>query len=52
VLASTEKLLAASAFVVAPLAAASMVVVPAGTPIKTVNALKRSGVGVQRLPKA
>jgi DeoR/GlpR family transcriptional regulator of sugar metabolism len=52
VLASTEKLLAASAFVVAPLAAASRVVVPAGTPVNTVKALKHGGVNVQRLPKS
>lgn len=47
VLASSEKLMAASAFVIAPLAAASTVLVPADTPASTVKALKRAGVSVQ-----
>lgn len=52
VLASSEKLLVASAFVVAPLAAASRVVVPLGTPQSTVRKLRAGGVGVSVLPRA
>ncbi|RQP23029.1 DeoR/GlpR family DNA-binding transcription regulator [Piscinibacter terrae] len=48
VLASSEKLLSASAFVIAPMKAASLVVVPAGTPAKTVTALRSGGVKVQK----
>ena len=46
VLASAEKLLAASAFVIAPMNELSLLVVPAGTPAKTVNALRGGGVKV------
>ncbi len=52
VLASSEKLLAASAFVIAPVAAASEVVVPAGTAPSVVDALQKSGVVVRRLKKS
>lgn len=48
VLASSEKLLAASPFVIAPLAALSTLVVPAGTPEKTLRALRAGGAPVQR----
>lgn len=48
VLASAEKLLSASAFVVAPLQAVAMVVVPADTPAKTAAALRAGGVKVVR----
>lgn len=40
VLASSEKLLSASAFVIAPMKALSLLVVPDGTPAKTVKALR------------
>ena len=48
VLASSETLLAASPFVIAPLAALSTLVVPAGTPEKTLRALRAGGAPVQR----
>jgi hypothetical protein len=48
VLASSEKLLTASAFVIAPVQAVSLVVVPTGTPAKTVTALRSGGVKVQK----
>jgi DeoR/GlpR family transcriptional regulator of sugar metabolism len=48
VLASTEKLMAASAFVVAPLRELSLLVVPAGTPARTVRSLRADGVKIQK----
>ncbi|WP_127807077.1 DeoR/GlpR family DNA-binding transcription regulator [Hydrogenophaga sp. NH-16] len=48
VLASSEKLLSASAFVIAPMKALSLLVVPDGTPAKTVNTLRAGGVAVQK----
>jgi DeoR/GlpR family transcriptional regulator of sugar metabolism len=48
VLASPEKLLSASAFLVAPLSSASLVAVPRATPERTVRALRAGGVKVQR----
>jgi len=48
VLASSEKLLTASAFVVAPLRAVSLLVVPANTRPQTLTALRAGGVKVQR----
>lgn len=48
VLASSEKLLSASAFVIAPVKALSLLVVPDGTPAKTVKALRAGGVVVQK----
>ena len=48
VLASSEKLLAASAFVVAPLAEVAAVVVPASTPPRVMGSIRGSGVKVQR----
>lgn len=48
VLASSEKLLAASAFVIAPLQEAAAVVVPPGTSEKTMKALRVGGVAVRR----
>jgi DeoR/GlpR family transcriptional regulator of sugar metabolism len=48
VLASSEKLLAASAFVIAPLQELSALVVPADTPRRTLAALRSSGVRVLR----
>jgi DeoR/GlpR family transcriptional regulator of sugar metabolism len=50
VLASSEKLLAASAFVVASLQDLSMLVVPAKTPERTLRALRTGGVKVRRSP--
>ena len=47
VLASSEKLLSASAFVIAPTKALSLLVVPDGTKPKTVAALRAGGVAVQ-----
>ncbi len=41
-LASAEKLMAASPFLVAPLNEASLLVVPAGTPARTLRALRRA----------
>ena len=48
VLASSEKLLAASPFVIVPLGAVGTVVVPAGTPARSVKSLRVSGVKVER----
>ena len=48
VLASAEKLMAASAFVVAPLAELSLVVVPGNTPERTLRALRAGGVKVRK----
>jgi len=48
VLASPEKLMAASPFVVLPLAQASLLVVARGTPERVVRALRAGGVKVQR----
>ncbi|WP_066156014.1 DeoR/GlpR family DNA-binding transcription regulator [Hydrogenophaga pseudoflava] len=48
VLASSEKLLSASAFVIAPMKGLSLLVVPDGTPAKTVKALRAGGVVVQK----
>jgi DeoR/GlpR family transcriptional regulator of sugar metabolism len=50
VLASGEKLLAASAFMVAPLAEASLVAVPHATPERLVRALRTGGVKIRRAP--
>jgi DeoR/GlpR family transcriptional regulator of sugar metabolism len=47
VLASPEKLMAASPFVVAPLAQISQLVVARGTPARVTRALRASGVGVR-----
>lgn len=49
VLASSEKLLSASAFVIAPMKALSLLVVPDGTKPKTVAALRAGGVAVQKV---
>lgn len=49
VLASSEKLLAASAFAVAPLQELSALVVPKGTPRRTLTALRAGGVRIVRL---
>ena len=51
VLASSEKLLAASPFVIAPLASVSTLVVPAATPAKTLAALRRGHVTVRKTDK-
>jgi DeoR/GlpR family transcriptional regulator of sugar metabolism len=48
VLASSEKLLGASPFVIAPMRELSLLVVPAGTRPKTVTALRAGGVKVQK----
>jgi DeoR/GlpR family transcriptional regulator of sugar metabolism len=48
VLASPEKLMAASPFVVAPLADASLLAVARGTPERVVRALRAGGVKVQK----
>ena len=48
VLASPEKLLAASPFVVAPLSALSLLVVPRATPVRVTRALHATGVKVQK----
>jgi DeoR/GlpR family transcriptional regulator of sugar metabolism len=48
VLASSEKLLAASAFVIAPLSEAAAVVVPASTPPRTISLIRACGVRVER----
>jgi len=47
VLASPEKLMAASPFVIAPLAAASLLAVPRATPARVTRALRAGGVRVQ-----
>jgi DeoR/GlpR family transcriptional regulator of sugar metabolism len=49
VLASAEKLMAASPFVIAPLAAASLLAVPRATPERVTRALRAGGVKVQRV---
>ncbi len=49
VLASPEKLMAASPFVVAPLAEASLLAVARGTPERVARALRGSGVKLQRV---
>ncbi len=48
VLASTEKLLAASPFLVASLQDLSLLVVPQKTPERTIRALRGAGVKVQK----
>ena len=48
VLASTEKLMAASAFVVAPLRDVSLLIVPAKTPERIARALRAGGVKVRK----
>ena len=48
VLASSEKLLSASAYVVAPMKALSLLVVPDSTQPKTLTALRGGGVKVQK----
>jgi DeoR/GlpR family transcriptional regulator of sugar metabolism len=48
VLASSEKLLSASAFVIAPMKALSLLVVPESTRPKTVTGLRAGGVTVQK----
>ena len=48
VLASSEKLLSASAFVIAPMNALSLLVVPDDTPAKTIKALRAGGATVQK----
>ena len=48
VLASPEKLMAASPFVVAPLAAISLLAVPRGTPARVTRALRAGGVQIAR----
>ncbi|HEY1314953.1 MAG TPA: DeoR/GlpR family DNA-binding transcription regulator [Steroidobacteraceae bacterium] len=50
VLASSEKIMAASAFVVAPLKSLSLLVVPAKTPERTLRALRAGGSKVRRAP--
>ena len=49
VLASAEKLMAASPFVVAPLVAASLVAVPRATPERVTRALRAGGVRVRKV---
>ena len=49
VLASAEKLMAASPFVVAPLAAASVLAVARGTPERVARALRAGGVTVRKV---
>ncbi len=49
VLASPEKLMAASPFVVAPLSAASLLAVARGTPARVVRALRAGGVKVREV---
>jgi DeoR/GlpR family transcriptional regulator of sugar metabolism len=51
VLASAEKLMAASPFVIAPLAEASQVLVANGTPARTLKALRAGGVKVTAIPR-
>lgn len=48
VLASSEKLLAASAFVVAPLSEVATLVVPASTSPRTIGSIRACGVKVVR----
>ena len=52
VLASTEKLMAASPFEIVPLTALSALYVPAKTPDPTIRALRRAGVKVLRVDAA
>ncbi len=49
VLASPEKLMAASPFVIAPLAAASLLAVPRATPARVTRALRAGGVEVRKV---
>ena len=49
VLASPEKLMAASPFVIAPLAAASLLAVPRATPARVARALRAGGVEVRKI---
>ena len=49
VLASPEKLMAASPFVIAPLAAASLLAVPRATPARVMRALRAGGVEVRKV---
>ena len=49
VLASSEKLMAASPFVIAPLAAASLLAVPRATPARVTRARRAGGVEVRRI---
>ena len=49
VLASPEKLMAASPFVIAPLAELSLLVVPRATPARVTRALRAGGVEVQKV---
>ena len=48
VLASTEKLMAASAFVIAPLRDLSLLLVPPQTPARALRALRAAGVKIQK----
>ncbi len=50
VLASPEKLMAASAFVIAPLGEVDLLVVPRATPARGARALRAGGVEVRRAP--
>jgi DeoR/GlpR family transcriptional regulator of sugar metabolism len=50
VLASSEKLMAASPFVVAPLQEISVLVVPSKTADRTVHALRKGGVKIKKCP--
>jgi hypothetical protein len=49
VLASSEKLLSASAFVIAPMNRLSLLVVPGRTPPKTLKALRAGGAAVHQV---
>jgi len=49
VLASPEKLMSASPFVIAPLAAATLLAVPRATPARVTRTLRAGGVKVQRI---
>ncbi len=49
VLASPEKLMAASPFLIAPLAAASLLAVPRATPARVTRALRAGGIEVRRI---
>jgi DeoR/GlpR family transcriptional regulator of sugar metabolism len=51
VLASAEKLMAASPFVIAPLQDVSQVLVAAATPARTLKALRSTGVKVTAIPR-
>jgi DeoR/GlpR family transcriptional regulator of sugar metabolism len=50
VLASSEKLMAASPFVVAPLSEISILVVPSKTADRTIHALRKGGVKIKKCP--